>query len=250
MNKNSYNQLIKEIKDLVTQGININRLAQEKDILYLDENNLVDSAHKVYKKYILWIESIKKCLNKEELVEILDLTKLYLSDSVQRVSSLGINSKEIQATIKNIRAETEKKITWLQNIKFTLSEQPIWRQAKIARKIKSSFIKKITCVKQNYTNNYLIIINNDYQFPLEVDGSKSSWQLLFEVAENKSTFRDPEKKVKNNLYFLNSKKDCKLYSQTGYKPEKILDQKGEIISALIDIGVISEKQYKIRRKNG
>lgn len=113
-----------KINEFIVQGINITKLAQEKDVIYRDDKlSDFDYLENVFKKYIFWINDLKSILNRKEVIQRIDISLLFESSSVPQMIPGGVfeyrdsQSKEYQEFFKNIREETRKMINWLRNVK-------------------------------------------------------------------------------------------------------------------------------------
>ena len=104
-------------------------------------------------------------------------------------------------------------------------------------------IKKLELVKPKAGNKFKVVVNEDYLNPINADMAKSSWELLFQVAEKNLTAAEGHK---SSLDYFNTNKGCRLYTKTGYQPTKILKVEGGYISPAIEVEVITEKAYQQR----
>lgn len=95
------------------------------------------------------------------------------------------------------------------------------------------------------SNRFLIVVNKDYQKPIQGDRAKTSWGMLFEVAGGKELIGS---EYKASLEYFNTNKRCKVYTQTGCSLTKIFKTEYYIVSA-IPIEMISEKAFKQRGKD-
>ncbi len=106
-------------------------------------------------------------------------------------------------------------------------------------------IVELLIVKPNTdSNNYLVVVNQKFNKPIKADQAKPSWELLFEIANDKEVAYSDNHKT--SLDYFNSNKRCKLYTQTGLSLTKILQRENRYIVPIIKIGVISEKAYKLK----
>ena len=140
----------------------------------------------------------------------------------------GIDKTKPTASWENLYNE-------IKNFRDSLkSKRPIFSGDKIA---------DILIVKPNTdSNNYLVIVNQKFNTPIKADRAKPSWDLLFEIANNKEVTYSDEHKT--SLDYFNSNKRCKLYTQTGLSLTKILQRESRNIVSAVRIGIITEKSYK------
>jgi len=104
-------------------------------------------------------------------------------------------------------------------------------------------IKKLELVKPKSGNKFKVVINEDYLNPINADMAKSSWELLFQIAEKNLTEAEGHK---SSFDYFNTNKGCRLYTKTGYQPTKILKVEGGYILPAIEVEVITEKAYQQR----
>ena len=104
-------------------------------------------------------------------------------------------------------------------------------------------IRKLELIKPKMGNRFKIVINDDYENPIHADKAKSSWDLLFRVAEENLTEAEGHK---SSLDYLNTNKGCRLYTKTGYQLTKILKVEDGYILSAIEIKIITEKAYQQR----
>lgn len=140
----------------------------------------------------------------------------------------SIDKTKTTASWKNLYVE-------IKNFRDSLkSKRPVLSGDKIA---------DILIVKPNTdSNNYLVIVNQKFNKPIKADQAKPSWELLFEIANNKEVTYSDE--YKTSLDYFNSNKRCKLYTQTGLSLTKILQRESRHIVPAVKIGIITEKSYK------
>lgn len=142
----------------------------------------------------------------------------------------GIDKTKTTASWKNLYYEIKN---FCDSVK---SKRPILSGDKIV---------ELLIVKPNTdSNNYLVIVNQKFNKPIKADRAKPSWELLFEITNDKEVAYSD--KYKTSLDYFNSNKRCKLYTQTGLSLTKILQRENRYIVPIIKIGVISEKAYKLK----
>lgn len=113
------------------------------------------------------------------------------------------------------------------------------KQLIASRSVSSDVIAKLTIVapKNENMKKYKIVINDRYEDPIEADRTEPTWRLLFNVAEEGEVFE--AKSPKQALDYLNSNKNCRLYSRTGYPIAKILKTENEAVVAAIPVEFIN-----------
>ena len=118
----------KSLDDLILEGINITRMAQEGDALYSDNQFIAVNAHN---KFAIWREEIKELFVREGF-DSSDhpqwplMARLYVSDSVPHFKG-GIeygdpSSDKSQTLLRNIREETTRKLETLQQVRAALEK--------------------------------------------------------------------------------------------------------------------------------
>lgn len=108
-------------------------------------------------------------------------------------------------------------------------------------------INEIAIVKPTIDDTrFVIIINQNFDNPLECDLIKQSWNLLFQLATKGEMELDD--RSKGYLDYFNTNKKCKLYTQTGLAMTKILKINNGFIKPNIKISAMSEKSYKQKIK--
>lgn len=113
----------------------------------------------------------------------------------------------------------------------------------------SKFIEEIICVKPKHDmSKFKLIVNGDYLNYLMVDKTKENgtWDLLYRIAVEKEVYDG--KNYKSSLDFLNTNKNCKIYTNTGKHITKILKQENGCIVSEKDINIeaITEKAFETR----
>ncbi|MDO8604585.1 MAG: hypothetical protein Q7K40_04315 [bacterium] len=105
-------KLKRVFSDLILEGINITRQAQEGDAIYA-EKNILDE---VFSRYQIWKSDIKDFLTMAKRDNI-EFYKFYEADSVPNLKGgieySNIQSEESQTLLKNIRTETSKHLNLL-----------------------------------------------------------------------------------------------------------------------------------------
>lgn len=115
----------------------------------------------------------------------------------------------------------------------------------VSKSASSDEIAKLTVINPNDgEKKYRIVINDEYNEPIEVDSTNPSWELLLKIAKERDVFDWPN--PKKSLDYFNSNKQCRLYTRTGYSITKILKIDRSVIKAALSIELISERQYKQR----
>ena len=104
-------------------------------------------------------------------------------------------------------------------------------------------ITSLSIVRPKNSNRFKIVINGDYSLSLEGDCASRSWGLIFDLAERKQM---SAREYKSVIDYFNTNKRCKLYSQTGYLPTKLLNVKSGFVVPAIPIKMISEKAFQQR----
>src|SRR3989344_4829568 len=104
-------------------------------------------------------------------------------------------------------------------------------------------IRKLELVKPRVGNKFKVVVNEDYLNPINADMAKSSWDLLFRVADKNLTEAEGHK---SSFDYFNTNKGCRLYTKMGYQLTKILKVEGGYILPAIVISVITEKAYQQR----
>lgn len=111
---------------------------------------------------------------------------------------------------------------------------------------RSGNLRSITCVRPKLGGNkFLIVLNSNYETPLSVDKAKTSWDLLFKLAEGMEIQYDI--RYKNNIDYFNSNAKNKIYTKGGYKRTKILRIDVRRIVPNIKIEMISKRAFEIRK---
>lgn len=104
-------------------------------------------------------------------------------------------------------------------------------------------IKKLELVKPKAGNKFKVVINEGYLSPIHGDRAKSSWDLLFRIAEGQLVEAENHKTL---IDYFNSNKACRLYTRTGYKMTKILKAESGYIMPAVEIKAITEKMFSQR----
>ena len=108
-------KLKRVFSDLILEGINITRQAQEGDALYAEENILDE----VFSRYQIWKSNIKDFLTIAKRDNI-EFYRFYEADSVPSlkggVEYADIRSEKSQTLLKNIRTETSKHLSLLKEV--------------------------------------------------------------------------------------------------------------------------------------
>lgn len=145
--------------------------------------------------------------------------------------------------ITNFRTYATRANNYLTKKISEQSKQKI-RSSTTTHNEKARQIYKIQIVERKFNSGKIkIIVNEDYQSPLEVS-RKKYWSILYDIAEN-------NKPVTNNkavLDYFNSHSKNPLYTSRGYKRTKILKSDGAAcIVPNIIIELITEKKFAQRR---
>lgn len=209
-----------------------NKVAEILDIilykfeLFLTSNNAEKADHIempfFYKKYeYIGLDDVKK---------VTEILKKHFGKLGFKFPLRGIDKTKPTASWKSLYSE-------IKNFRDSIkSKRPILSGDKIAEIL---IVKPATD-----SNNYLVIVNQKFNKLIKADRAKPSWELLFEIANNKETSYSD--KYKTSLDYFNSNKRCKLYTQTGLSLTKILQRENRYIVPIIKIGVITEKAYKLK----
>jgi hypothetical protein len=120
INKASKKKIADYLEDLIIEGINLTRNTKSDGIV-LSVDDPATFLSKIHKEYFLWINNLKKFLNKTEITNKIDISFLYEGDSVPyRYGGLEYDdprSEKYQNLIENIRKETSKKLEMLRQVK-------------------------------------------------------------------------------------------------------------------------------------
>ncbi len=188
----------KEVWEVVQKIKNILDLRRPRNIITISLNSNPDEKE----------ATLRELKDQEELLKINEINR------IGNFASVTINLKKFDAFYKK-----------LENI-----ESP-------KKGISNNLIKEIICVKPKLGDRFTVIVNNDYTKLIRGDRAKNSWKSLFEVAEKKEIWYEPE--YKSYLDYFNSNELNRLYTQTGCKIIKIFKKEGDYIYPNIKMSVIS-----------
>lgn len=108
-------QKIEDLDELIIDGINITRQAQEGDALYSDNQFLAVDVHH---RFVLWRFNIREFVSKYYPKSA---QKFFEADSVPDMKGGieygDVTSEKSQTLLKNIREETSKKLGLLRQLK-------------------------------------------------------------------------------------------------------------------------------------
>lgn len=235
------------IDDLILEGINITRVAQEGDAIYSDNQLLVDEVHR---RYQLWVINIRNWFGQEGYNArthplFVHTVNFYRADSVPLMKG-GVEygdptSPKSQLLLKNIREEATKK---LEHLDVLIKLIPTKKKRALINNIES-----IVCAGFEVgEDEFRVIINDSYKKPLLCKSKIFSWKVLYEIAKEKSfDFSSEDKeKVENTIDYFNNNKNNKIYSGTHLNLTRILKLEGESVLPTMSITLITEKEFKKR----
>ncbi|RJQ35152.1 hypothetical protein C4568_01530 [Candidatus Parcubacteria bacterium] len=105
-------------------------------------------------------------------------------------------------------------------------------------------IEKLTVVeKPKHTSTFKVVVNDNYNMSLPFDANKNTGGLLLKLAEKKEPI--PYSEHKQPFDHLNSP-DSQLVTKTGCVRTKILASEAGQITPIVEIEMITEKQFKQR----
>ncbi len=107
----------------------------------------------------------------------------------------------------------------------------------------SPSIQKIAIVRPETKTRYHLIVNDNYQNPIQA-GKAKCWEYFLRIAEGERFLIE---QVKGVFDYLNTNKECLLYSRTDYALQKVLEIQSGVVVPAISIEVISEKAFATRR---
>ena len=93
---------------------------------------------------------------------------------------------------------------------------------------------------------YLVVLNKKYNKVIELNKKKNSTMLLHDLA----TCQHVDKTPRNlkAMEYLNARKDCQLYSKTGYVPTIVVKQRSGYIVPAVKIRKLAMATYKKKSK--
>ncbi|MFI5260464.1 MAG: hypothetical protein ACHQU0_01545 [Candidatus Paceibacteria bacterium] len=114
----------------------------------------------------------------------------------------------------------------------------------LAEEAQERKIEKLTIVeKPKHTNTLKVVVNDDYKKPLPFDSNKNTGGLLLKLAERREPITYSEHK--QPFDHLNSA-ESQLVTKTGCARTKILASEAGYIVPIVEVEVITEKQFKQR----
>lgn len=116
------------------------------------------------------------------------------------------------------------------------------RPAPSARRGKSP-IESIVLVQQPKSSRYLVVLNDEYDRAIPVDGDQKAWGFLFRIIEGERMKYDENR---SHVDYLTTNRRSKIYAASGLGLTKFLGCESGLVKVLIKGSVISEKAYKQR----
>lgn len=104
----------REMNDLIIEGVNITRRAQEGDALYSDNQFLVDDVHR---QFVLWRIKVREFVSKyyrKGIDVFFEADKV--PDFKGGIEYGDVKSKKSQTLLRNIRVEASKKMNVLRQL--------------------------------------------------------------------------------------------------------------------------------------
>lgn len=129
-----------------------------------------------------------------------------------------------------------------------LRKQYFANGSKKAKKISSSVVESIICVKPEMNGQeFEVVVNGDYKEAFTCNRKIDSWDVLYEVADKgQYDIPDEEKeKVKNTVDYFNTSKANKIYTNTKLNITRVLRIEDNRVLPVVSVSIktMSQKEY-------
>lgn len=190
-------------------------------------------------------------LKREDFAESLEIVKdaasiMHIADEDEYNAYVYENNQHPPLYIVNIKPKFEENHNRLKAEYGHQTDKPV--DASEKKILRRGYITSLIIVRpKNDGNHYFVVINEDYNNPLEVDKGQDCWRVLFEIAEgNQSLEAD---KYKSSIDLFNTNQKCKLYTRTEYNLTKIIKAENGFIVPAVKIDIITDKALKQRQNS-